>query len=336
MGKIPIFGRTTATIDFFNNLAFVFGIKASHDNILKIPSKTGTGIIRKFDVTPGIDLIFFDFYLKHKIALKKIMAAPTEDKMLSAICILTPAGLVVIKKDYATSDTGEDIPVILFTSIANELDFIIQPDHITKAVIINFKIDSLESEYKGEYDGLYHDLKVFLLQKKYLHFREQASASTYHKLVELHEHATRNYTDKATIRSQTVSLLLDIIRQILLKYRSEEEISKIHYIKMETVKDMLVEYLEAKLPPIPVIAKKMAVSESTLKRNFKQVFGTSIYEYYLQIKMERARELFAEKSPSVKEVAYKLGYEKTSSFIKIFKKFYNFSPGELKRKIITD
>ena len=40
---------------------------------------------------------------------------------------------------------------------------------------------------------------------------------------------------------------------------------------METVKDMLVEYLEAKLPPIPVIAKKMAVSESTLKRNFKQV-----------------------------------------------------------------
>ena len=99
---------------------------------------------------------------------------------------------------------------------------------------------------------------------------------------------------------------------------------------------MLEKYLETKLPPIPVIARKAAVSESTLKRNFKHVFGTSIYEYYLQIKMERARELFAEQPFSVKEVAYKLGYEKTSSFIKMFKRFYNFSPGELKRKIITN
>ena len=71
MDKIPIFGLHLNTFDFFNNLAFVFGIKANNDNLLKIPVKTGTGIIRKVEVAPGIDLIFFDFYLKHKIALKK-------------------------------------------------------------------------------------------------------------------------------------------------------------------------------------------------------------------------------------------------------------------------
>lgn len=335
MDKIPIFGLHLNAFDFFNNLAFIFSIKANNDNILKIPAKTGTGIIRKVEVAAGIDLVFFDFYLKHKITLKKVMAVPAEDKMLSAICILTPVSLFAIKKDQVNQATGQNIPTILFTSAANELDFIIFPDHSIKAVIIHFKLDSLQRECTDEDIALHDDFKEFIHQKRHFHFKEQAPVPIYHKLAELHDHALRNRMNKFVVKSQTISVMLDILKHALIKNQHEEENNKLLYAKMETVKEMLGEYLETKLPAIPVIAKKIAVSESTLKRNFKQVFGTSIYEYYLQTKMERARELFAEKPFSVKEVAYKLGYEKTSSFIKIFKKFYNFSPGELKKKIIT-
>lgn len=335
MDKNPIFGLSLTAIDFFNNLAFIFGIKANNDNVLKLPVKTGTGIIRKFKIAAGIDLIFFDYYLKQKITLKKIMAVPAEDKTLSAICILTPAGLFITKKDQVRQNIVRDISVVAFTSAANELDFVILPDQGIKAVIINFKLDSLERECEGENIILCNNLKEFLHQRKYLYFKEPASVSIYNNLIELHDHATRNRTNKQVVKSQTISVLLNIVKQVLAKYRYEEEGNKLLYTKMEMVKEMLGEYIETKLPPIPVLARRIAVSESTLKRNFKHVFGTSIYEYYLQIKMERARELFAEKPFFVKEVAYRLGYEKTSSFIKIFKKFYNFSPGELKRKIIT-
>jgi AraC-like DNA-binding protein len=336
LDKISIFGLASSRIDFFNNLAFGFGVKANQDNIVKIPSRTGTGLIRKFEIAPGIDLVFFDFYLKQKITLKKMIAVPPGEKMLSVICTLTPAGLAVIRKDDMSPDTGEDIPSVLFTSVANELDFFIFPDHIVKAVIINFEVDSLESEYKNDDSALYLELKELVHSKKFLHFKEQASIALYHKLVELHGHSTRNHTDKVIVKSQMLSLLFEIIGMILTKYHHDEGNNRVLHSKMETVREMLTGHLESKLPPIPVIAKNLAVSESTLKRNFKQVYGTSIYEYYLQIKMERARALFAEKPLSVKEVAYRLGYEKTSSFIRIFRKFYNFSPGELKRRVITD
>lgn len=75
----------------------------------------------------------------------------------------------------------------------------------------------------------------------------------------------------------------------------------------------------------------MALSESTLKRNFKMLYGTSIYEYYLRKKMQKARQLFTEKAIPVKEVAYMLGYEKVSNFIQMFKKHHNLSPGRLKK-----
>lgn len=105
--------------------------------------------------------------------------------------------------------------------------------------------------------------------------------------------------------------------------------------KMLTVEKMLDEHLDKSLPSIRNIAKDLALSESTLKRNFKQVFGTSIYNCYLQKKMQQARELLTENNVSVKEIAYKLGYEKPSNFIRIFKKHYSFSPGSFRKKLVA-
>ena len=107
------------------------------------------------------------------------------------------------------------------------------------------------------------------------------------------------------------------------------------HAKMLTVEKMLDDHLDKSLPSIRTIAKDMALSESTLKRNFKQVFGTSIYNFYLQKKMQQARELLAENNVSVKEIAYKLGYEKPSNFIRIFKKHYSFSPGSFRKKLVA-
>ena len=63
------------------------------------------------------------------------------------------------------------------------------------------------------------------------------------------------------------------------------------------------------------------------------MFGKSIYECYLEKKMDYAKRLLLEKPLTVKEVAYRLGYEKTSNFIHIFKKFHTYSPGHLKKNI---
>jgi AraC-like DNA-binding protein len=87
------------------------------------------------------------------------------------------------------------------------------------------------------------------------------------------------------------------------------------------------------LPCLGIVARQVALSESTLKRYFKLIFNKSIYEYYLYRKMEAARKLLLEKPVTVNEAAELMGYEKVSNFIDIFKKHHGYSPGTIRKLI---
>jgi AraC-like DNA-binding protein len=76
----------------------------------------------------------------------------------------------------------------------------------------------------------------------------------------------------------------------------------------------------------------VALSETTLKRYFKLIYGKSVYDYYLNKKMEMARTILLQNPYSVNEIAELMGYEKVSHFIEIFKKHHGCSPGSIKKK----
>ena len=60
------------------------------------------------------------------------------------------------------------------------------------------------------------------------------------------------------------------------------------------------------------------------------MYGKTMYDYYLGKKMELAKWLLQERKISVSETAYRLGYEKVSAFICMFKKYHKILPGSLK------
>lgn len=103
-----------------------------------------------------------------------------------------------------------------------------------------------------------------------------------------------------------------------------------HIQTIHRVEQRLIQCLEDMLPSQKELAREFALSESTLKRHFKAVYGKTMYEYYLEKKMDLAKWLLAEKKISVSETAYMLGYEKVSAFIIIFKKHHKILPGSLK------
>ena len=99
---------------------------------------------------------------------------------------------------------------------------------------------------------------------------------------------------------------------------------------------ILQAHLQKNLPRLQNIAQQVALSESTLKRYFKAIFGKSVYEYYLEKKMDFAKTLMMGKPISVNETAELLGYEKVSNFIDIFKKHHGFSPGSMKKRMYAN
>ena len=105
-----------------------------------------------------------------------------------------------------------------------------------------------------------------------------------------------------------------------------------HVQTIRLVEQRLVQSLEDMLPSQKQLAREFAMSESTLKRHFKAIYGKTMYEYYLEKKMELAKRLLQEKKMGVSQTAYMLGYEKVSAFINMFKKYHQVLPGSFNKK----
>jgi AraC-like DNA-binding protein len=68
------------------------------------------------------------------------------------------------------------------------------------------------------------------------------------------------------------------------------------------------------------------MSVSKIKRLFKQIFGTSIFNYYQNFRMQEAARLLREKKLTVSEVGYQMGFTNLSHFSKVFEEHIGMKP----------
>ncbi|MGX5818442.1 helix-turn-helix domain-containing protein [Chitinophaga lutea] len=99
-------------------------------------------------------------------------------------------------------------------------------------------------------------------------------------------------------------------------------------MKIENARSILLEQLDA---PITIrdLARRVAMNECYLKKGFKAMYGTTIYDYFQKERMEKAKGLLYEKGLSVSEVAIMMGYSCISHFSTAFKKHTGLKPCEL-------
>ena len=78
------------------------------------------------------------------------------------------------------------------------------------------------------------------------------------------------------------------------------------------------------------VARAVGLSESKLKREFKQRFGVTVFDCGLECRMRHARELLLTKGVSVSEVADAVGYSHHTSFTAAFRDFYGCLPQSIR------
>lgn len=95
--------------------------------------------------------------------------------------------------------------------------------------------------------------------------------------------------------------------------------------KIRRAKDIVIMQM-AEPPGLQELAEEVNLPLKKLKAGFKQVYGTSVYGFLWEYKMDFARKLLDTKRFSVNEVALRVGYSTASHFISAFKKRYNTTP----------
>jgi AraC family transcriptional regulator, transcriptional activator of the genes for pyochelin and ferripyochelin receptors len=79
-------------------------------------------------------------------------------------------------------------------------------------------------------------------------------------------------------------------------------------------------------PSLLELAKLVGLNDYKLKSGFRHVFGTTVFGYLHQQRMQQAYRLLTTSDLTVTEVANQVGYTSLSAFSTAFKKFFGISP----------
>lgn len=80
------------------------------------------------------------------------------------------------------------------------------------------------------------------------------------------------------------------------------------------------------VPSVPRIAATLGIGETTLRRAFKAAFGTTIFDYLRNRRLEAARVMLREKRLRVSEIAYRVGYADPANFSNAYRLRFGHSP----------
>jgi AraC-like DNA-binding protein len=112
----------------------------------------------------------------------------------------------------------------------------------------------------------------------------------------------------APLRSLTSTMLEGRVRKILRMVESRTTL---------TIRDLALEF---------------NLSPSYLQRLFKHQTGVCMGEWLNEQRLQRAAHLLANSYMSVKEIAYTIGYEHASSFIRAFERRFTQAPARYRKQ----
>lgn len=78
------------------------------------------------------------------------------------------------------------------------------------------------------------------------------------------------------------------------------------------------------------VGKLVHLSPKYVSRLFKTEAGMGFAAFKVMCKLDVAKEMLTTTGIPIEQIAYKLGYQNTESFIRIFKKNYNMTPKEFR------
>jgi AraC family transcriptional regulator len=100
-------------------------------------------------------------------------------------------------------------------------------------------------------------------------------------------------------------------------------------------KRAVVGYIEEHLGEqicLGTLAQLACLSQHHFCRAFKQSFGVPPHHYHVQRRIEQAKLLLADRSISITDIGFTLGYSQTSSFSVAFRKNTGWTPSEYRRE----
>ncbi len=124
-------------------------------------------------------------------------------------------------------------------------------------------------------------------------------------------------------------LLLQIVVELCRHFDAEKSVVRDGVARLST-KNMrtIVEHIEASssTPSLDLLAQACCVSKRHFTRAFKNTTGFTVGAFIAERRLERAKNLLADRRILIKEVAYQCGFKSTPAFATAFRRATGLSP----------
>jgi TolB-like protein/AraC-like DNA-binding protein len=97
---------------------------------------------------------------------------------------------------------------------------------------------------------------------------------------------------------------------------------------IDQVEAILLDNISKEQFGVSELAEAMSMSRSNLLRKIKKHTQLSASQFIRQVRLKKGMEMLRQTSLTVSEVSYQVGFGSTSYFIKCFREYYGYPPGE--------
>src|ERR1700730_7038152 len=146
----------------------------------------------------------------------------------------------------------------------------------------------------------------------------------------LHKELSNRYRgSSAFVEGLAQSLAVHLVRTYADKTTQEYE-GGLPGFRLRKVTDLMVTHLEDDFSLIR-LAREAEMSEFHFSRAFKRTTGLTPSQYFIHLRLEKARRLLRETNRSVIEIGLDVGYTSPSHFARIFRREVGIPPSEYRR-----
>ncbi|MCF2489348.1 helix-turn-helix transcriptional regulator [Dyadobacter sp. CY347] len=150
-------------------------------------------------------------------------------------------------------------------------------------------------------------------------------------LVQIIECSFSGTLKRLFIEAKVIELLTLQITQINALPSGKRVLKKLDMDKLNEVRAMLLDNIHNPYS-IEELSKTAGINRTKLQEGFKELFGTTIFGFITDIRLEEARQRIQDQShaASIAEIAALAGYKNPQHFTAAFKRKYGFLPKELR------
>ena len=154
----------------------------------------------------------------------------------------------------------------------------------------------------------------------------------------IHQIFTRNGaspTDSLFLRGKILELLSREVDLLCSPPPKQTILQPDDVVRLQAARTTMMERM-ATPPTIAELARKVGLNEKKIKQGFKTLYGTTVYGFLRDYRMEQAKLMFDQDHKSVTDTACAVGYSNVGHFGVIFKHHHGVRPGEYLRSLKKD